>query len=149
MGNIADLLTDGNNGMYPRDFESRDDAGQLVRWQRIIAPGRFVMLLKHPISGHYCGYVGIKAEGDSLYNFEVAGRTVTYEGFGTRDISWRWYNASQKLVSPGKISDAESDYWVGFDLQHAPGTPESEAIRLVLDFETAVRDALVPSESRP
>lgn len=148
MSNITNLLTESNGfSQYPRDFEARDDDKNIVRWQRIIGPGRFVMLLRHT-GGHYCGYVNIApTDGLRFMYDQFDGIEATYEGPGTRDISWRWYNGNRKLVSAGKVSEAESDYWVGFHLQDRPDCSFNDAVSTLLRFEAAIRAALDDGEA--
>lgn len=130
---------------YPHILQEKDESGDIVRWQCILAEGKYVMLLRMPkFPFHYCGYVLIRQE---IWNRIGTGKLVrelgvTYEGPGTRDICWKWFNASRKLVTPGRVSDSDSgDYWLGFDLQSRPKLEFESAKGLLLRFANGIDEA--------
>lgn len=122
--NIADLLAGVQKMNYPHILQEKDESGDIVRWQCIYAEGKYAMLLRMPkFPFHYCGYVLIRPEIWNRIGDDELVRTanISYEGHGTRDICWKWFNSSRKLVTPGKVSASDSiDYWIGFDLQSRP-----------------------------
>lgn len=147
MDNIVNHLAPTLMGLLPNQImEERGLDNLLIRRQQILGPGRFTMLIRcmDLPTRHLCGYVLVpESVGHRMKKFSGPGALIpiTYAGFGTRDIAWRWFNSSKKLTTPGKVTpDGEQDYWVGFDLQSYPRVDdEDEGKRTLALFERAVR----------
>lgn len=136
-------MTDIVNHLAPTLFgflqnqimEERSPEDLLIRRQQILGPGRFTMLIRcmEMRSQHLCGYVLANP------NTTFLAPEITYRGYGTRDIAWRWFNAKRRLAAPGKVTpDGELDYWVGFDFRNDPKLSEESAIRYLAAFELRV-----------
>lgn len=152
MDNIVNHLAPTLMGLLQKQvMEEHDSTGVLIRRQEIIGPGRFTMLIRcvDLPTRHLCGYVltipevGLRMKQLSNQNAIIP---VTYAGFGTREIGWRWFNSSRKLTTQGKLTqDGEHDFWVGFDLANWHGDG-GEAIKTLAVFEKTTR---FYEESRP
>jgi hypothetical protein len=142
MPSIADLLTSTPDSLYPRWLT--DDG----RFQYMPAEGRYAMLLQ--VDGvrqsHWCGYV-LVPNRESVIDLEdkylsgwaySSSRTprITYSGPGSRQISWRWYNAAKQLRTQAQLNDS-GDWWVGFDTMewYTPAYTEAEMCDILVAFE--------------
>jgi len=144
----SDNFVQTSVGLLPSQvMVSEDEDGRLLRLQ-VLSKRGIAMLIRHITapSQHLCGYALMPPDGPDLYNLLVADVYVTYQGYGTRDVSWRWMNSRRQLISLGKVTPGdEADYWVGFDLMDRPDMSREDATKLLLDFTVALHESSADS----
>jgi hypothetical protein len=97
----------------------------LDRKQIEVGPGRYAMLIRHPVMHHWNGYVRIKEEDWDRIRDKVqsiANARVDYEGPNSQYIAWMHPTQDGRLTLPLGITD--NDFWVGFStLRHQADEP--------------------------
>lgn len=143
MPSIADLLTSMPETAYPRWLTDED------RIQYMPSEGRYAMLLRIK-TGHWCGYTLVPnreavlhLEGKILTGYYPLNwhPRVSYSGPGSRQISWRWYNAARQLKTQAQLNP-NGDWWVGFDTMDRPIYVEDHAREYLIAFQYHVHENL-------
>ncbi len=137
---IPDFLFFPELPMYPVIERSVDDTtGLISREQITVAPNRNMLILLHPASRHYCGYVPIKKEDWARISESVktiANVRVDYEGEANAYIVWMQSNGAGRLT----LRDHEVGmYWVGFSSIRDELSLSIESVREMLHgFENMI-----------